>query len=95
MYNMNKVDVDIYVAQLMKFFEENPSDLSNIIGDLDSSKFYDEVRIQSKTNLEKGEDVQLTQNQILNIVVKLSKEKSEKQDGKIYLFTKLGQICLN
>lgn len=92
---MNKVDVDIYIAQLIKFFKENPTDLNQIIGDLDSEKFYQEVRIQAKENIEKGDHVQLTQNQILNIVVKLSRERAEKNTDKTYFFTKFGPICLN
>lgn len=92
---MNKVDVDIYIAQLIKFFEDNPTDLNQIIGDLDSEKFYEEVREQAKTNIEKGEEVQLTQNQILNIVVKLSRERAEKNSDKTFFYTKFGPICLN
>jgi hypothetical protein len=92
---MNKVDVDIYIAQLIKFFKDNPTDLNQIIGDLDSEKFYEEVKIQAKENLEKGDNVQLTQNQILNIVVKLSRDRAEKSTGKTFFFTKFGPICLN
>jgi len=92
---MNKVDVDIYIAQLIKFFDENPTDLNQIIGDLDSKKFYEEVRIQAEKNLDQGSDVQLTQNQILNIVVRLTKERHEKNTKKPFFYSKFGSICLN
>ncbi len=92
---MSSVDIDIYMAQLVKFFDENPTDLNAIIGDLDTEKFYEQVRIQATLNIEKGEDVQLSQSQILNIVVKLSREKKEKNTQKPFFYTMFGEICLN
>lgn len=88
---MENIDVEIYINQLKKFFKENPTDLNNIIGDLDSELFYDEVKSQAISNLEKGDDVQLTQIQVLNIVVKLSRTKK----NPLFIDTKFGQFCLN
>jgi hypothetical protein len=93
---MSSVDVDIYMTQLVKFFNDNPTDLNAIIGDLDSDKFYEEVRRQAASNLEKGEDVQLSQSQIIDIVVKLSKRRAEKDfPSNLYFYSKFGPICLN
>jgi hypothetical protein len=92
---MSSVDVDIYLAQLVKFFNENPTDLNAIIGDLDCEKFYEEVRKQASRNIEKGEDVQLSQSQILNIVVKLSRQRAEESTNPPFFYTMFGQICLN
>lgn len=88
---MKNIDVDIYVTQLKKFFKDNPSDLTAIIGDLDSDLFYEEVRNQATFNFESGEDVQLTQTQILNIIVKLNSLKR----NPLFIQTKFGEICLN
>lgn len=88
---MENIDVEIYITQLKNFFKDNPSDLTAIIGDLDSDLFYEEVKNQASLNIEKGEDVQLTQMQILNIVVKLSRLKS----NPLFIQTQFGQICLN
>jgi hypothetical protein len=92
---MNSVDVDIYLAQLMKFFKDNPTDLNAIIGDLDSEKFYEQVRIQALHNIEKGEDVQLSQIQIMNIVVRLTRQKKQSNTKKPFLYHHLNTICLN
>ena len=88
---MKNIDVDIYLTQLKKFFKDNPSDLTAIIGDIDSDLFYEEVRNQAILNIEKGEEVQLTQMQILNIIVKLSRLKK----NPLFIETQFGKICLN
>jgi hypothetical protein len=91
-YNiMKNIDVDIYLTQLKKFFKDNPSDLTAIIGNIDSDLFYEEVRNQAILNIEKGEEVQLTQIQILNIIVKLSRLKK----NPLFIETQFGKICLN
>lgn len=88
---MENIDVEIYIQQLKKFFKDNPTDLNSIIGDLSSDLFYQEVKNQAIINLDRGEELQLTQKQILNIVVKLSRVKK----NPLFLDTKFGQICLN
>ena len=70
---MSNIDVDIYVNQLITFFDKNPNDLIDLIGDLLKESFYEKVREQCIKNSEVGDEVSLTQKQIINIVVELKK----------------------
>ena len=65
---MKNVDVEIYINQFITFFNNNPNDLIELIGDVLKDDFYDRVKQQSLDNIENGEDVSLTQKQIISIV---------------------------
>ena len=96
---MSNVDVDIYVNQLITFFDKNPNDLVDLIGDLLKESFYEKVREQCVKNSEIGDEVSLTQKQIIDIVVELKKVKLIEYDkSKLYSIvqeTKFGSIFLN
>jgi hypothetical protein len=77
---MKNVDVEIYINQFITFFDKNPNDLIELIGDLLKDDFYDRVKQQSLDNIENGEDVSLTQKQLISIVVKLKESKNEEVD---------------
>ena len=89
------IDVQIYISQIKTFFDENPNELVSLIGDTDPGKFFIEMEKMALMNYEKGEDVQLTQNQMLEILVELNTEErmvidkfapiSETKFGTIYL----------
>ena len=92
-------EVEIYLNQFKVFFDKNPNDLLDLIGDVLKDEFYDGVKEQSIKNYENGDEVSLTHKQIINIVVRL--KKPEKGDdvketlSKIFQRTKFGEICLN
>ena len=96
---MNNVDIDIYVNQLITFFDKNPNDLIDLIGNLLKESFYEKVREQCVKNSEIGDEVSLTQKQIIDIVVELKKVKLIEYDKtKLYSIvqeTKFGSIFLN
>lgn len=96
---MSSVDIDIYVNNLITFFDKNPNDLIDLIGDLLKESFYEKVREQCIKNSEIGDEVSLTQKQIIDIVVELKKVKSIEYDkSKLYSIvqeTKFGSIFLN
>ncbi len=96
---MSSVDIDIYVNQLITFFDKNPNDLIDLIGNLLKESFYEKVREQCVKNSEIGDEVSLTQKQIIDIVVELKKVKSIDYDKtKLYSIvqeTKFGSIFLN
>lgn len=96
---MSNVDVDIYVNQLITFFDKNPNDLIDLIGDLLKESFYEKVREQCVKNSEIGDEISLTQKQIIDIVVELKQVRSIDYDKtKLYSIvqeTKFGSIFLN
>ena len=96
---MGKVEVDIYMNQLISFFENNPNDLMDLIGNENKSDFYKRVKEQCFINLDKGDDVSLTKQQLIDIVVDMKGKTNIKSDiltieGKV-LKTKFGDIFLN
>jgi hypothetical protein len=96
---MKNVDVDIYVNQLISFFDKNPNDLIDLIGDLLKESFYEKVREQCFKNIENGDEVSLTQKQIIDIVVELKRGHSLEDDfhkvKQVVQNTKFGLIFLN
>ena len=87
----------MYVNQFKVFFDKNPDDLTELIGNILVSDFYNEVKIQSSLNYENGDEVSLTQKQIINIVIKLKSPNKEIEDKVYNIFqnTNFGKICLN
>jgi len=64
LYTMN-VDVEIYMNNIIKFFKENPNDLLNLVPKIKEEEFYSKLREVANQNYEKGEEVNLTKNQII------------------------------
>jgi hypothetical protein len=77
---MKNVDVEIYINQFITFFNNNPNDLLELIGDVLKDDFYDRVKQQSLDNVGNGEDVSLTQKQLISIVVSLKQSQNEEVD---------------
>ena len=96
---MNILDVEIYIKQFIDFFEKNPNDLIDLIGDNLKEDFYKKVKEQCFKNYNNGDDVSLTRQQIIDIVVSLKKgnqlESTEEVINKISQKTKFGLIYLN
>ena len=41
---MKNIDCEIYIKQLITFFEKNPGDLMTLIGDVQKEEFYKKLR---------------------------------------------------
>lgn len=92
------VDVEIYMNNILKFFRENPEDLQNLVPKNKEQEFYKRVRETAIVNFTKGEEVGLTQPQMIDICVKINKRAEETiYDSTDHLFikTKFGNYCLN
>lgn len=92
---MKILDVEIYIKQFVDFFEKNPNDLLDLIGDVLKDEFYRKVKEQSTTNYNDGKDVNLTRKQLIDIVVNLKKNVPLEKINGIFQETKFGQFCLN
>lgn len=93
---MKNVDLDIYVNQLISFFNKNPNDLIELIGDTLKESFYEKIREQCLKNIKDGDEISLTQKQITDIVVELKQGKViESKIHSIVQETKFGAIFLN
>lgn len=96
---MKNVDVEIYINQFINFFDNNPNDLLQLIGDVLKEDFYEKVKEKSYENLERGEDVSLTQKQLISIVVELKKSQNQEIDldsiNSVFVQTPFGLFSLN
>jgi len=93
---MSNVDIDIYISQIISFFEKNPNELFILIGDLDKDFFFKKIKEVAQENHDKGEDINLTRSQMIDIVVKMHKEIKEQRVVNVpFMETPYGDICLN
>jgi hypothetical protein len=72
----------------------------DLIGESDKDEFYELVRAQCTENIEKGDEVSLTQDQIIDIVIRLKKKDLDERKmtvivDKVFQNTKFGLIGLN
>lgn len=66
------VDVEIYMSNIIKFFKKNEKDLLNLVPKAMEDKFYERIREVAILNSEKGEEVCLTQKQLIEICAELN-----------------------
>lgn len=97
---MKNIDCEVYIKQLITFFENNPNDLIDLIGDVQKDKFYEMLREQCEKNSETGDHV-ITKDQMINIVIELKmpelnqKLNPKKEIESFIQKTKWGDIILN
>jgi hypothetical protein len=89
------VDVQIYLSNFKLFFNNNPNDLINLIGDGDKDKFFELVQESVIKNYEKGEDLELTKKQLIDIMLILTKDRVEEKVENFILKGPYGDIFLN
>jgi hypothetical protein len=94
---MGIVDVEIYMNQFINFFENNPNDLIELIGDTLKDDFYNKVRERCIQNYEKNGEISLTKTQMMEIVIEIKNDGNRDiiKLSKIFESTKYGDICLN
>jgi len=91
---MSDVDVQIYLSQIKTFFKENPKELYSLIGDSPIDNFFDAIYEKALINHKEGNDIQLTQKQMVEVILKLNVVESKK-DYKVTMEGKFGKIYLN
>jgi len=96
---MNSIDIDIYMSNLINFFEKNPNDLIVLIGELQKDEFYNRLRNICEKNLKDGKDITISKEQMINVILDLKIPEIKKQKdnyiNKIIQKTKFGDIILN
>lgn len=92
---MKNIDVEIYFSQLKSFFENNPNDLISLIGKTDRGIFYDKLKDLAYDNYEKGDEIQLTNHQLMGVVLEVLDINRDKPVDKTFFETKLGKVCMN
>lgn len=97
---MKNIDCEVYISQLITFFEKNPNDLIQLIGDSQKEEFYDLLKEQCEENSKKGDHV-ITKDQMIDIVIQLKipeiidTEESKEKVVSYVQKTNWGEINLN
>ena len=98
---MKNVDCEIYIKQVISFFENNPNDLMDLIGEVQRDEFYEKIRERCEKNVDEDIDYVLTRQQMIEIVLELkAPELHKKLNTKLevegfVMKTKWGEIILN
>ena len=98
---MKNIDVEIYISQMITFFEKNPKDFIDLVGNIEKEIFYNKMKERSLKNVKEEKDLILSKEQISDIVIELQDPNlNEKKDDiknieNIILKTKFGNIFLN
>jgi hypothetical protein len=92
------VDVEIYMSNLIKFFKSNPKDLYNLVPQNKEEEFYSKIKETAIKNSEKGDEVSITRNQMIEICKELNNYQKKPLfvlDGIFYKSDEYGTIGLN
>ena len=68
---MKNLDIEIYISNLITFFDKNPNDLMELIGKLQKEEFFVKLREKCELNFKEGKDIVLTKDQIIETVLEL------------------------
>lgn len=92
------VDIEIYMKNFQGFFEKNPDQLKQLIGNLSSELFFNEIRKVVENNVEEKKQLEPTRKQIIEIIVKMNGGNpiDEKKVKILPMMNHhMGLICLN
>lgn len=86
------VDIEIYLSNLIKFFRDNPKDLTSLVPKSKEQEFYQKIRETAIENHHSGREITLTQKQLIGICVQLNTKST---NDKVFVKFKEFSICLN
>ena len=91
------LEVELYMSNVIKFFNENPKDLMNFVTQDKKDEFFQKIKEKALENVEKGEEVVLTQQQFIDICLVMNEKQAKEFQylKKIMVTTEYGQICWN
>ena len=70
---MKNLDIEIYMTNFKGFFDKNPEQLKQLIGNIDPEKFYDGIReIVEENSKEDEKPLEPTRKQIIGLLVDLN-----------------------
>jgi hypothetical protein len=93
---MKNLDIEIYMTNFKGFFDKNPEQLKQLIGDIDPEKFYDGIReIVEENSKEDEKPLEPTRKQIIGLLVDLNINTKNVKKVLPYMEHHMGLICLN
>ena len=91
---MQNIELQIYLTQFKAFFNQNPQELVNLIGNTNPELFYCEVEKQAIKNSVDSENFELTQKQLIDILLEINKDRITKRLNPLFE-TNFGVVYLN
>jgi len=93
---MGNLDVEIYMTNFKGFFDKNPEQLKQLIGNINSNEFFDGVRKIVEENSEDEEKaLEPTRKQLIDLILKLNGDKTAVDKILPYMQHHMGLICMN
>ena len=93
---MGNLEIEIYMTNFKGFFDKNPEQLKQLIGDIDSDKFFNGVRRIVEVNSEDSERaLEPTRKQLIDLILKLNGDKTAVDKILPYMQHHMGLICMN
>ena len=94
--NMKNLDIEIYMTNFKGFFDKNPDQLKQLIGDINPEKFYNGIReIVEENSKEYEKPLEPTRKQIIGLLVDLNINTKNVKKVLPYMEHHMGLICLN
>ena len=94
--NMKNLDIEIYMTNFKGFFDKNPDQLKQLIGEINPEKFYNGIRnIVEKNSEEDEKPLEPTRKQIIELLVDLNINTTNVKKVLPYMEHHMGLICLN
>jgi thioredoxin-related protein len=93
---MRNLDIEIYMTNFKGFFDKNPEQLTQLIGSIDSEKFFDGVRsIVEENSKDEEKALEPTRKQLIDLIVKLNGDQTLVDKILPYMQHHMGLICMN
>ena len=95
---MSNVDIEIYMANLVKFFDNNPEQLKILIGDIDGDVFFQKVKNVCELNDKDEKELAPTRKQMIEIILEIKKGPDKKNIEKnvtLFMDHHMGKVFLN
>lgn len=90
------IDVELYMSNFKKFFEKNPEQLKQLIGDIYYEEFFNGVKkIVEENNKEEHTSLEPTKNQLIKLILDLNGETKNLEKVLPYMVHHMGLIYLN
>ena len=92
------VDVEIYLKQIFHFFDVNPDQLKILIGEMSKDKFYDKIKVKVYEHADKGDELELTRKEMVDLIFELVNETNKKEikvKKSPFMETQFGIVGLN
>jgi hypothetical protein len=93
---MKNLDIEIYMTNFKGFFDKNPDQLKQLIGEIDPEKFYNGIReIVEENSKENEKPIEPTKKQIIGLLVDLNINTKNVKKVLPYMEHHMGLICMN